>query len=192
MDMDYTSNDAGSSPTYYLLFSSVVFLLLFTTLSYKTAITYFEWRWQSDFGVSILVTTYLLVHVIMAVTEVRRPSGLLKLSRIAVPLTFQPFVVASKTSLDLPFSPPFFKRHLLGNFARSSNCLRASSVPRNKLLKCAAFFSHSNRSHRMTALYLCRSVSFAFSTNYFSISLLKYKVWLRTMHCHFWRRISSL
>ena len=32
-DVDYTSNDAGSSPTYYLLFSSVFFLLLFTTLS---------------------------------------------------------------------------------------------------------------------------------------------------------------
>ena len=57
MDMDYTSNDTGSSPTYYLLFSSVFFLLLFTTLSYKTPIMYFEWRWQSDFGVSILVTT---------------------------------------------------------------------------------------------------------------------------------------
>ena len=41
-DMDYTSNDAGSSPTYYLLFSSVFFLLLFTTLSYKTPIMYFE------------------------------------------------------------------------------------------------------------------------------------------------------
>ena len=42
VDMDYTSNDAGPSPTYYLLFSSVFFLLLFTTLSYKTAIMYFE------------------------------------------------------------------------------------------------------------------------------------------------------
>ena len=40
--MDYTSNDAGSSRTYYLLFSSVFFLLLFTILSYKTAIMYFE------------------------------------------------------------------------------------------------------------------------------------------------------
>ena len=37
-DVDYTSNDAGSSPTYYLLFSSVFFLLLFTSSSYKTAI----------------------------------------------------------------------------------------------------------------------------------------------------------
>ena len=37
-----TSNDAGSSPTYHLLFSSVFFLLLFTTLSYKTPIMYFE------------------------------------------------------------------------------------------------------------------------------------------------------
>ena len=37
-DMDYTSNDAGSSPTYYLLFSSVFSLLLFTTLSYMTPI----------------------------------------------------------------------------------------------------------------------------------------------------------
>ena len=41
-DMYYTSNDAGSSPTYYLLFSSVFFLLLFTTLSYKTPIMHFE------------------------------------------------------------------------------------------------------------------------------------------------------
>ena len=31
-DVDYTSNDAGSSPTYYQFFSSVFFLLLFTTL----------------------------------------------------------------------------------------------------------------------------------------------------------------
>ena len=49
--------DTGSSPIYYLLFSSVFFLLLFTTLSYKTPIMYFEWRWQSDFGESFLVTT---------------------------------------------------------------------------------------------------------------------------------------
>ena len=42
--MDYTSNDAGSSPTYYLLFSSVFVRLLFTTLSYKTPIMYFESR----------------------------------------------------------------------------------------------------------------------------------------------------
>ena len=41
-DMDYTSNDTGLSSTYYLLFSSVFFLLLFTTLSYKTPIMYFE------------------------------------------------------------------------------------------------------------------------------------------------------
>ena len=42
--MDYTSNDAGSSPTYvlYPLISSVFFLLLFTTLSAKTPIMYFE------------------------------------------------------------------------------------------------------------------------------------------------------
>ena len=32
VDMDYTSNDTGSSPTYYLLFSSVFFLLLFNAL----------------------------------------------------------------------------------------------------------------------------------------------------------------
>ena len=57
VDMDYTSNDTGSSPTYYLLFSSVFFLLLFNALSHNTPIMYFEWRWQSDFGVSILVTT---------------------------------------------------------------------------------------------------------------------------------------
>ena len=37
-----TSNDGGSSPTYHLVFSSVFFLLLFTTLSYKTPIMYFE------------------------------------------------------------------------------------------------------------------------------------------------------
>ena len=49
-DVDYTSNDAGSSPTYYLLFS-------FFSLSYKTPIKYIEWRWQSDSGVSTLVTT---------------------------------------------------------------------------------------------------------------------------------------
>jgi len=36
--MDHTSNDAGASPTYYLLFSTVFFLLLFTTLSYNTPI----------------------------------------------------------------------------------------------------------------------------------------------------------
>ena len=47
------------SPTYYLLFSSVFFLLLSTTLSYKTPIMYFEWRWQSDFRVSILGKTIL-------------------------------------------------------------------------------------------------------------------------------------
>ena len=37
--MDFISNDAGSSPTYYVLFSSVLFLLLFTTLSYKRPIS---------------------------------------------------------------------------------------------------------------------------------------------------------
>ena len=42
VDMDYTSNDTGSSPTYYLLFSSVFFLLLFNALSYNTPIMYFE------------------------------------------------------------------------------------------------------------------------------------------------------
>ena len=41
-DVDYTFNDAGSSPTYFKLFSSVFFLLLFTTLSYNTVIMYFE------------------------------------------------------------------------------------------------------------------------------------------------------
>ena len=40
------------TPYYFLLFS------LFS-LSYKTPIMYFEWRWQSYFGVSILVTTVL-------------------------------------------------------------------------------------------------------------------------------------
>ena len=58
--MDVISNDTGASPTYYLLFSSLFFLLLFTTLSHKTPIMYFEWRWQYDFGVSNLVTTLLI------------------------------------------------------------------------------------------------------------------------------------
>ena len=40
--MDVISNDAGSSPIYYLLLSSVFFLLVFTSLSYKTPIMYFE------------------------------------------------------------------------------------------------------------------------------------------------------
>ena len=87
--------------------------------------------------------------------------------------------VSDRSAFDLP---PF--RRCVEDFSWSpflptvfevSNYLRASSVPRNKVLKCAAFFGHSNR---MTA-YLCRSVSFAFSTNYFFISLLKYKVWSR-------------
>ena len=46
------------SPTYNLLFSSILFLLLFATLSYKTPIMYCEERRQSDFGVSILVTVW--------------------------------------------------------------------------------------------------------------------------------------
>ena len=58
--MDVISNDTGASPTYYLLFSSLFFLLLFPTLSHKTPIMYFQWRWQSDFGVSNLVTTLLI------------------------------------------------------------------------------------------------------------------------------------
>ena len=58
-DVNYISNYTGSSPTNYLQFSSVFFLFLFTTLSYKTPIMYVERRWQSDFGVSILVTTVL-------------------------------------------------------------------------------------------------------------------------------------
>ena len=41
-DVDYISNYTGSSPTNYLLFSSVFFLFLFTTLSYKTPIMYVE------------------------------------------------------------------------------------------------------------------------------------------------------
>ena len=57
-DVDYTSNEAGSSLTYYPLFSSVLFILLFTTLIYKTPIMYFERRWQSNFEVSILVTCF--------------------------------------------------------------------------------------------------------------------------------------
>ena len=42
---------------------TVFFLLLFTSLSYKNPTKYFEWRWQSDFGVSFLVKTvmYFLV-----------------------------------------------------------------------------------------------------------------------------------
>ena len=57
-DMDYTSNDTGLSYTYYLLFSFVFFLLLFTTLRCKNLIVYLEWRRQSDFEVSIQVTTH--------------------------------------------------------------------------------------------------------------------------------------
>ena len=40
--MDCTSNDVGSSPTYYLLFSSVFFPPLFTILTYKMLTVYFE------------------------------------------------------------------------------------------------------------------------------------------------------
>ena len=40
--MDYTSNDADSSPTYYLLFSTFLFLIILTTLSYNTPTMYFE------------------------------------------------------------------------------------------------------------------------------------------------------
>ena len=54
--MDFISNDAGLSATYYLLFSSVFFLLLFTIWSCKTPIMYFEWRWQIWVW-GILVTT---------------------------------------------------------------------------------------------------------------------------------------
>ena len=41
--MEYISNDVGSSRTYYVLFSSVFFFLLFTTFSYNTPIMYFEY-----------------------------------------------------------------------------------------------------------------------------------------------------
>ena len=41
--MEYISNDAGSSRTHYVLFSSVFFFLLFTTFSYNTPIMYFEY-----------------------------------------------------------------------------------------------------------------------------------------------------
>ena len=53
-DVDFKSDGAVSSPTYYLLFSLFSYL---KTLSYKTPIMYFEWMWPSDFGVSVLVTT---------------------------------------------------------------------------------------------------------------------------------------
>ena len=43
-DVDYISNYTGSSPTNYLLLSSVFFLFLFTTSSYKTPIMYVERR----------------------------------------------------------------------------------------------------------------------------------------------------
>ena len=62
-DVDYISNYTGSSPTNYLLFSSVFFLFLFTTLSYKTPYMYVERRWQSVFGVSILVTTVRIAEI---------------------------------------------------------------------------------------------------------------------------------
>ena len=46
VDMDYTSNDTGSSPTYYLLFSSVFFLLLFNALRrYKFWVKMTIWLW---------------------------------------------------------------------------------------------------------------------------------------------------
>ena len=60
-DVDYTSKS-------YIL-PTVFFLLLFTTLSCKTPIMYFEWRWQSDFGVSITVS-------ILVTTIKRRPCWL--------------------------------------------------------------------------------------------------------------------
>ena len=41
-DVDYTSNDAGSRPTYYLLFPLCFLSSLITTLSYKISIMYFE------------------------------------------------------------------------------------------------------------------------------------------------------
>ena len=53
-DVDFKSDGAVSSPTYYLLFSLFSYL---KTLSYKTPIMYFEGMWPSDFGVSVLVTT---------------------------------------------------------------------------------------------------------------------------------------
>ena len=43
---------------------TVFFLLLFTSLSYKNPTKYFEWRWQSDFGVSFLVTTVMCFLVL--------------------------------------------------------------------------------------------------------------------------------
>ena len=43
---------------------TVFFLLLFTSLSYKNPTKYFEWRWQSDFGVSFLVTAVMYFLVI--------------------------------------------------------------------------------------------------------------------------------
>ena len=39
-DVDYTSNDAGSSPASCLLFFSVFFLLLFTALSFRRIFVY--------------------------------------------------------------------------------------------------------------------------------------------------------
>ena len=59
-DVDYTSNDGGSSPTYFLLSYLLFFFFLSSLIyffKYKTSIMYFEWRRQSDLGVSILVTT---------------------------------------------------------------------------------------------------------------------------------------
>ena len=43
---------------------TVFFLLLFTSLSYKNPTKYFEWRWQSDFGVSFPVTAVMYFLVI--------------------------------------------------------------------------------------------------------------------------------
>ena len=44
------------------LFSSVFFFVFFTTLRYKTPIVHFEWRRQSDFGVSKLIHSSHYFH----------------------------------------------------------------------------------------------------------------------------------
>ena len=139
---------------------------------------YFEWRWQSDFGVSILVTTYLLVHVVIAVTI----GGAHALWTVVIAsdrcaFDLPPFRRCVEDFSWSPFLPTVFEVSLVRKLVAVIVWGLLLYKEINFCMKRAAFFSHSNR---MTA-YLCRSVSFAFLTNYFSISFLKYKVWSRTI-----------
>ena len=44
---------------------TVFVLLLFTSLSYENLTKYFEWRWQSDFGVSFLDVTIVMYFLVI-------------------------------------------------------------------------------------------------------------------------------